>query len=182
MCCSFHKLNAIGIQALEKSNLRVSSFRCRKGSREARNLPVESIRATTGREVAEKHFSPKLRKQNCEQKLLVVDFPPTSRGSATITTKAGGAEWNQQSGFIQGQPVMHGTALQARTPSPSHSWRGNSSCCFICFPRVAGKKPVYTELVTATNWNSCPKWPVSWHLCSGPSTSWLFLVPQAGPN
>lgn len=52
---------------LEKSNLRVRSFRRRKRSREAHNLPTESERDTIGREGGREAFLIKAQKAKlCE--------------------------------------------------------------------------------------------------------------------
>lgn len=93
MCCSIHKLNGIGIQTLEKSNLRVCSFRHRKRSREAHNRLMGNKRDTTGRESGRAAFLTEPQKAKlCEKKLLVVGFPLTYCGSAIIPTKSGGVE------------------------------------------------------------------------------------------
>lgn len=72
---------------LEKSNLRACSFRCRKRSREAHNLPMGSKRNTIGREGGRAQ-----KAKLCKKKLLVVGFPPASCGSAMIPAKSGSAE------------------------------------------------------------------------------------------
>lgn len=93
MYCSIHKLNGIAIQILENSNLRVHSLRCRKRSRGAHNLPMESKRETTGREGGREAFLIRAQEAKlCEQKLFVVGFPPTPSESAMIPTKSDGAD------------------------------------------------------------------------------------------
>lgn len=135
MCCSFHKLNGIGIQTLEKCSLRVSSFRCRKGSREAQNLPVKSKRATSGREDGREAFLTKAQKAKlCEQKLFVVGFPPTSCASATISTR-----W----GRVKPPKWLHsGATCHAWHSPPGHAipGEGTQTAVSFAFPGWQGEK------------------------------------------
>jgi len=158
MYCSIHKLNSIGIQTLEKSNLRACPFRRRRRKREAHNLPTGSKTDTVGRAqgtaALRSSENKAVRRKSCVSWAFLPPLVglPRSQPSQAVQSKT-----TEVVSFNGNLSLRHGTALQGHPTAPGDRTPCLKLLCFSCFPREAGEKSVCTELVTATNQNSCPK-------------------------